>query len=227
MSDEALLSYSVGHQVRNECLQRGLGEPSGRQIAGCPGTRSSSGHERGGALGLRRQPVQGATHEIACDTLALEVVCDEEIAGPSTCEQCGTAGSEPLVVDEPCSLHGLESLAPEAGPNPTGSELSLERDGRMIACVECAERNSLRLMAPELSPERSGALSVDLDTDGEPRGEQRCCGDDTPRPTVEIDLDAGAAASGDPTRSERRDHGSHHRCAVEGLAAVTPLASLP
>jgi hypothetical protein len=153
---------------------------------------------------LRLELLDGLFDELWRDSAPVEVVPDEQVAGPAPREELGATVRKPCVVDCSGPHEPVDSLLPRRCRQVAASEPFGELPLGEIASRDRTRGSPERLVLLELMPQAPGALPVELDADVEPSREHDLRRQDSPGLTLERHLDSSARPRAQRANSWRR-----------------------
>lgn len=114
MSGVAHSSYNRRGIFRNgfftDALDRLLGEALAGEVASSSRTLPAGLDGKTGPHDFRLQGLQGSLGVFGPDSARVEVVANEEVAGPAPREQLGPSSREPRIVDRACAYQAIDGF---------------------------------------------------------------------------------------------------------------------
>jgi hypothetical protein len=173
-------------------LDRLLGEALPREVASCSGAPAPLRDDLQGTRALRLELLDRFVDQLESDAAAVEVVADEEIACAAPRKQLGAPVRQPRVVDGADTHESLDGFL--LGPSrhvPAGKPFR-ELSFGQIASRDRPGSPRQSLVLPQLVPQPSRSLPVQLDADIEPGREHDLRRQGSPGLTLERNLDSPA-----------------------------------
>ena len=170
-------------------LERPCVETLGREPADGLRSPAARAEQPAGALELGLEARERVLDDLGREALAFEGEADRGVSIAPAGERLSPVDGDPGIVDEPRLLERLQGVHPGVGPRPAAREPRLEPTAGVVAKAERPQRDTERGRPPQLPRERPRRLAVECAADGEAGPNDRVCGNEPPRPAIEIDLD--------------------------------------
>ena len=201
-----------------ECL---LGEAASRQTAEGLRARDLGLHDSASSVELRLQSRHGLAGDLGRDQAFPEVGPNRSIAVPAACHELCSCLRQPGVVEQGRAIQARERLLAGAAGVPRTGQPLVELGSRSSARGERPSRTCQCSCTAKLACKVPRSRPVQPRPDSEPRSHDRIRGQDSPRPTVELDSHAAALPLAQP------GYGRSHASASADASASAATSALP